>query len=129
MSRLGFDCIADTSAVIVGLRDPELSPLREAEYALAFVTVAELLFGVMKSVKPAQTLLECAPIIRGHPVLVPTESTPARYAWLACELEKRGQKIPVNDLWIATLAIQHDVPLLARDAHFERVPGLHLIRV
>ena len=129
MSRDGFDCIADTSAVILSLRDPELGPLREVEYALTFVTCAELLVGVFKATQREQEFAELAPWIAGHTVLVPTESTPACYAWIIYQLSKIGQPIPVNDVWIAALAIQWDVPLLARDEHFARVPGLHLIRV
>ena len=33
----------------------------------------------------------------------------------------------MNDLWTAALALQHDLPLLADDAHFTRVPGLKLL--
>jgi predicted nucleic acid-binding protein len=35
--------------------------------------------------------------------------------------------IPINDIWIAALAIETQVPLLARDAHFSRVTGLSVI--
>jgi predicted nucleic acid-binding protein len=36
--------------------------------------------------------------------------------------------IPVNDVWIAALAIESGLPLLARDEHFSRVSGLTVIQ-
>ena len=35
--------------------------------------------------------------------------------------------IPVNDIWIATLAIEAGLPMFARDEHFSRVRGLSVI--
>ncbi len=32
-----------------------------------------------------------------------------------------------NDLWIAGLALRHDLPLVTRDAAFSRVPGLRVL--
>jgi len=32
--------------------------------------------------------------------------------------------LPANDVWIAALARQHDLPVLSRDTHFDAVPGL-----
>lgn len=32
--------------------------------------------------------------------------------------------IPTNDIWVAALALEHDLPLYALDEHFERVAGL-----
>jgi predicted nucleic acid-binding protein len=39
-------------------------------------------------------------------------------------LRVQGTPIPTNDLWIAALVAQHDLLLLARDAHFDRLPQL-----
>ncbi|MGJ5820848.1 PIN domain-containing protein [Paludibaculum fermentans] len=32
--------------------------------------------------------------------------------------------MPHNDLWIAALALEHDLTLITRDRHFERIPQL-----
>ncbi len=39
-------------------------------------------------------------------------------------LEKLGQPIPTNDIWIAALTMQQNDVLLTFDAHFSRVNGL-----
>ena len=47
-----------------------------------------------------------------------------RYASLHQALRARGTPIPTNDLWIASLAIEHGLVLYTRDAHFTDLPGL-----
>ena len=53
--------------------------------------------------------------------------TPAIYARLYFDLEERGKMIPINDIWIAALAIEARLPILARDEHFSRIKGLSVI--
>ena len=57
-------------------------------------------------------------------VLLPTRETAEQYARLFVQLKRAGTPIPDNDLWIAALAIQHDLVLITRDRHFQRVPQL-----
>ena len=57
-------------------------------------------------------------------VLCPDAQTTHFYADLYASLRKRGQPIPTNDLWIAALALQHDLVLFARDRHFDAIPEL-----
>ena len=46
------------------------------------------------------------------------------YAAIYLELRRRGTPVPTNDLWIAALAIQHELVLFSRDPHFQHVPQL-----
>ena len=57
-------------------------------------------------------------------VLCPDEATTHHYARLFSQLKRQGTPIPVNDIWIAALVIQHDLHLFARDKHFESLPQL-----
>jgi len=57
-------------------------------------------------------------------VLPLVEETAARYAFIRQQLKGAGVPLPANDVWIAALARQHDLPVLSRDAHFDAVPGL-----
>jgi predicted nucleic acid-binding protein len=36
-------------------------------------------------------------------------------------LRAAGTPIPTNDLWIASLAVQHELLLVSRDKHFRNV--------
>jgi|SRR5450432_118060 len=58
-------------------------------------------------------------------ILVVTDETAIAYAALRVALKESGRPIPANDAWIAALALQHRLPVLSRDEHFDAVPGLH----
>jgi predicted nucleic acid-binding protein len=53
-----------------------------------------------------------------------TNETAAVYAELRSALRRAGRPIPANDAWIAALALQHRLPVLSRDEHFDAVAGL-----
>lgn len=57
-------------------------------------------------------------------VLPVVEETAAYYASIRQQLKRAGAPLPANDVWIAALARQHELPVLSRDAHFDAVPGL-----
>jgi tRNA(fMet)-specific endonuclease VapC len=54
-------------------------------------------------------------------VLPLTDETATSYAALRVTLRQRGTPIPANDAWIAALALQHRMPILSRDQHFDAV--------
>ena len=53
--------------------------------------------------------------------------TAFHYAEIRLELKRTGTPIPANDLWIAALCRQHDLPLMSRDRHFDRVLGIRRV--
>lgn len=57
-------------------------------------------------------------------VLVPARETAEHYARLFVQLKRAGTPIPDNDLWIAALVLEHNLTLITRDRHFERIPQL-----
>jgi tRNA(fMet)-specific endonuclease VapC len=57
-------------------------------------------------------------------VLLPDRETAEHYARLFVQLKRAGTPIPDNDLWIAALALQHDLALVTRDRHFQCIPQL-----
>lgn len=55
-------------------------------------------------------------------VLAPDELTTHHYAQLYLQLRDKGAAIPTNDLWIASLAVQHSLVLCTSDRHFRHLP-------
>ena len=49
------------------------------------------------------------------------------YARLFAQLRHAGTPIPTNDLWIASLAIQHQLTVATRDVHFVKIPQVSRI--
>jgi predicted nucleic acid-binding protein len=129
MSGATLDLIADTSAVIGLLRrDARVEEKVEGKnFAITFVTSAEIFLGVLKARNQAAAQERCRQVLEDRQVLAGSERTPALYAYIYHKLEQRRQLIPVNDIWIAAIAIETGLPLLARDEHFSRVEGLAVI--
>ena len=55
------------------------------------------------------------------------EATAEHYSIVYSLLHRHGTLIPTNDIWIAALALQHDLTLDTNDKHFRHVPGLKLV--
>ncbi|HBF13095.1 MAG TPA: VapC toxin family PIN domain ribonuclease [Deltaproteobacteria bacterium] len=62
-------------------------------------------------------------------VLYPDEQTTHHYARIFVQLKKQGTPIPTNDLWISALVLQHDLPLLTFDRHFEHLPQISRVAI
>jgi tRNA(fMet)-specific endonuclease VapC len=55
-------------------------------------------------------------------VLLPSRETAEQYARIFVQLRRAGTPVPDNDLWIAAQVLEHDLVLITRDRHFERIP-------
>lgn len=101
--------------------------VRQAEAViLPFVAVAELRAGFRcgTAARRNEAVLVRFLASPRASVLYPDEQTTHAYAGLFAQLRAQGTPIPTNDLWIAALAVQHDLLLCSRDAHFEHLPQL-----
>jgi len=93
---------------------------------IPFIVLAEIRAGAFvtrwgqNQVRVLQQLLNQSGVRSVHG----TDSTTHHYAALYGQLRKAGTPIPTNDIWIAALAIEHDLILYSRDAHYEKIPSL-----
>ena len=122
--------VIDTSAVIAlfrGLAAAGKCFNAAREVWMPVTVLGELHCGLRKCDRPVKESLRIAEL-RDRCSLIPIdEETAMQYARIHGDLEKAGTPIPVNDLWIAALAMRHDLPLLAKDGHFSRIDGLDFV--
>ena len=123
------DFIADTSAVVRRLRgNSAVEPFFAGKrFAISFVTLAELSVGVLKSGRPEAAWQCVLEVLRGVEMFLVSDATPLIYAGIYHDLASRGSLIPINDIWIAAVCLEAQLPVLARDEHFSRVPNLQVI--
>ena len=93
---------------------------------VSFITLAELRAGFLAGTAEGTNerilaLFLNRPRLR---ILWPDEQTTHHYARLFLQLRRQGAPIPTNDIWIAALAVQHDLFLFSRDAHFDQLRQL-----
>jgi tRNA(fMet)-specific endonuclease VapC len=61
-------------------------------------------------------------------VLFADHDTTQGYGRIFHALRRQGTPIPTNDIWIAALALQHDLVLTTSDRHFLNIPDLKILR-
>ena len=99
--------------------------LREAErLVLPAVVLGEFRYGIARSRHRAAYERWLKDLLRGIEVLDVTDKTASVYAELRVELKRLGRPVPANDAWIAALGLQHRLPILTRDRHFDAVSDL-----
>jgi len=57
-------------------------------------------------------------------ILAADVDTARIYGRLKNALRDKGQPIPENDIWLAAIALQHDLTLVSRDDHLASVVDL-----
>lgn len=119
--------IVDTNALsaIVDGEPAIASVIEDAELlAITVVTLGEYRFGISQSVRKTQHEAWIRENLSRYRIFNITGETSGHYAQLRLALKRAGTPIPSNDLWIAALCREHNLPLLSRDGHFDRVKGL-----
>lgn len=92
--------------------------------AIPVIVLGEFRYGIADSRHRSAYETWLASELRHFDVLAVTEETAVTYAALRVRLKRSGRPIPANDAWIAALALQHRLPVLSRDQHFDAVPDL-----
>jgi predicted nucleic acid-binding protein len=121
--------IVDTSVWIPFFNRPN-SPEKTAldllidadEVVLVGVVLAELLQGCRAS-SERETLSEA---LLALPYYEVTQSTWSQTGDLSAQLLRRGVTLPLSDLIIAALAIEHHCQVYSLDTHFKKIPGVRL---
>jgi tRNA(fMet)-specific endonuclease VapC len=122
--------LLDSSVLIRSLRgDAAISSRINSapQVYVSSIVLGELYYGAYGSpTRPDAAVADVEAIERTIATL-PLDATIARiYAQVKHDLKRRGLTMPDNDLWIAATALQYDVMLAARDAHFNWITDLRV---
>ncbi len=108
--------------------DPEaLDTLQQADTIhVPFVVLAELPSGFLCGTLARKNEQYLIRFLNSNRVktLYADENTTHHFAQVFAQLRLQRTPIPVNDIWIAALAIQHDLLLYSRDKHFDHLPQI-----
>ncbi len=96
----------------------------ESRAALPVIVLGEFRYGISASRYRARYEQWLDQHARAFEILAVTEATTLTYARVRLALKRMGRPIPANDAWIAALAVQHRLPVLSRDEHFDGIPGV-----
>jgi len=119
--------LLDTNRITDALRGEKsaVKALEEnEEVVIPFVALAELRAGFLGGTQRQKNerLLNNLLNLPGVGIRYADRETTSFYAGLYVYLRAAGTSIPTNDLWIASLAVQHNLILLTQDQHFKKLP-------
>ena len=121
--------IVDSDVWITYLRRPnaragrELASLLEKrEATMVGVVMAEVLQGA----RSPQEFGELLRLLEQLPYLEAGKAAWVRAGELSRQLRGQGRPIPLTDLLIAALALEHGCAVYTLDEHFRRIPGVAL---
>ena len=99
--------------------------------AVSIITIAELRAGVLAAVDTVtrdRRLSTLTSALTLNPVPV-DDGVAASWARLRLLLRDSGQRMPVNDSWIAATAMSLGVPVVTQDNDFPSLPDLAVVHV
>jgi tRNA(fMet)-specific endonuclease VapC len=122
-------CLLDTNIVIaLFANDATIKEhlVKTDEVFIPSVVIGELFYGAYKSARSKENISRIDNFAGSSIVLGCDTETARLYGEIKYALSVKGHPIPENDIWIAAIAIQHDLTLISRDAHFVEVDNLKI---
>ena len=127
---MGGKYLLDTN-IIIALFANEVavkSKLAQAnEVSIPNIAVGELCYGARRSRRSKENLERIEQLIANITVIGCDTETARYYGEVKNKLRLKGRPLPENDIWIAALALQHNLTLVTRDAHFQEIENLQTV--
>jgi len=97
-----------------------------SEVYVPSIALGELYYGAWKSQRQEENIAQLDELVVKIGVLNCNAETARKYGEIKNRLRVKGRPIPENDLWIAAIALEHDLVLATRDAHFGEIDDLEM---
>jgi tRNA(fMet)-specific endonuclease VapC len=95
--------------------------------AITTISIGELTYGVYKSSQLAKNQARLDVLLSTLTPLPLTEQAARLFGQMKAELERAGMRLSDLDLQIASIALEHNSPLVTHNQrHFDRIPHLVL---
>ena len=97
-----------------------------AVLVIPFIVLAEIRVGAQLAKRGENQVRALGELLNqpGVRTVHSTDGTAHHYASIFAQLRRKGTPIPTNDIWIAALALEHNLILYTRDAHFDKIPSV-----
>ncbi|MBI4649267.1 MAG: type II toxin-antitoxin system VapC family toxin [Bacteroidia bacterium] len=123
--------LLDTN-IVIALFDDDINVVNNIQNAdsvyVPSIVIGELYYGAYNSVKQKENIEKINGFRNDASILNCDADTGNYYGKIKKGLKDKGNPIPENDIWIAALATQHDLELVSRDKHFEKIDNLKVTK-
>lgn len=120
----------DTNVLVRWFRDGQAQPVVSADHEVVILlpVLGELYAGAYGSVQRQRNVAAIDAFAANYDVMHPDRDTAILYGRTrAIQRLTDIRASKMNDLWIAALCLQHDLPLLTNDRGFDSIEGLRVI--
>jgi tRNA(fMet)-specific endonuclease VapC len=127
-TRQSFLIDTNTAIALIARKQSLLDMLQAGDvFFVSSIVLGELYYGAQNSARVQDNLGTVAQFAADRMILACDTLTAEWYGKIKKAQRSKGRPIPDNDIWIAATALQYDLILLTRDAHFNEVEGLTLL--
>lgn len=91
------------------------------EVFISCIAIGELYYGAKKSGRVRENLNRIDELVANSTILGCNDTTASIYGEIKHNLRQKGRPLPENDIWIAAIALQYNLILVTRDAHFQAI--------
>jgi tRNA(fMet)-specific endonuclease VapC len=124
MKMTGNSFVLDTN-IIAALLKGEAGIADKIDKAIKvyipIIVLGELYYGALYSSHVQKNIRNIQKVIARYTVLLIDEETTSSYGNIKTSLRKKGKPIPENDIWIAAIALRHNLTVITRDKHFKEI--------
>jgi tRNA(fMet)-specific endonuclease VapC len=125
----GNKCLLDTCVIIHAFKNNKDITAQLHTFSEIFIpsiVAGELYYGAYCSANVKKHLDQTNQFLQNYTILVPDAITGDFYGSIKSTLKSKGKPIPENDIWIAAIAIQFNLPLFTVDKHFKEIDNIVL---
>ncbi|MBI5185789.1 MAG: PIN domain-containing protein [Nitrospinae bacterium] len=87
-----------------------------------------VMFELLQGVKSETERAAIKSALSGLPHIEMSASLWEKSAQISASLKKDGLTIPLSDIFIAALAMEHNLAVFTLDKHFEKIPGVKIYK-
>jgi tRNA(fMet)-specific endonuclease VapC len=123
----GNRCLLDTCVIIQAFKNDENITTHLHAFSEIFIpsiAAGELYYGAYCSANVKKHLDQANQFLQNYIILAPDVMTGDLYGNIKSALKKKGKPVPENDIWIAAIAIQFNLPLFTIDKHFKEIDNI-----
>lgn len=127
----GNNCLLDTSIIIHAFKSTNNVSERLdaiAEIYVPLTAIGELYYGAFKSSNTTKHITRLQSFLANCKILLPDIQTAEIYGNIKTALMNKGKPIPENDIWIAAISFQYNLPLFTSDEHFKAIESIRLFQ-
>jgi len=102
---------------------------RITEVFIPCIVLGELFYGAQKSANVDANTVRINELSSQVKILPCDKETAQHYGSIKNLLRTKGRPIPENDIWIGSIAKQHNLTLVTGDSHFKEIESIKITQI